>query len=64
MTQPEDFAAPEEHRLEAALDRIASAGSRLRQLPGGPVPAPMRAALAHRIDALIAELRSVLGTEG
>lgn len=49
-------------RLSAALERIARAGQRRR--PRGPAPeGGAQAAAVARIDALIADLRAVLGTE-
>jgi len=65
-------AADEAGRLEAALDRIARAASR-RPTPALRSSAPLatspaEAAPAHevatRLDALIADLRAVLGTQG
>jgi hypothetical protein len=56
--------ADEAARLEAALERIAHAAGGSRTAPEAP---PRRAAavdtrvLAARLDALIADLRSVLG---
>ena len=52
--------ADEAARLEAALDRIARAKPRASQ--AGPAD-PNRAALARRLDGLIAELRQVLGRD-
>jgi hypothetical protein len=47
-------------RLEAALDRIG----RFRRSPAAPnASSPPVADLAHRLDALIAELRAALGTD-
>ena len=48
-------------RLEAALDRIAQA--RTTPSPGQPATGDTNALLARRLDALIAELRAVLGRD-
>jgi hypothetical protein len=60
--------ADEASRLEAALERIARASARVAVPAPAPAPAqtiveaPFDAkALAARLDALIEELRSVLG---
>jgi hypothetical protein len=54
--------ADEAARLEAALDRIAHAAGGLRLAPEAPPAAAIDArTLAARLDALIADLRSVLG---
>ena len=70
-------AEEEAARLEAALDRIARAASAARQRQAAAPPesglhapaphattAPDTMDMAARIDALIAEIRSVLGTQG
>ena len=49
-------------RLEAALERIAL--SRPASVPGQTAASADTADLARRLDALIAELRSVLGRDG
>ena len=56
MAEPEDEAAEALRRIEAALERIA------RHVTGRPAeaPAPERAKLAARLDALIAQLRAAL----
>ncbi len=59
-----EHGADEAARLEAALERIARAAGGLRPLPDSP-PTHANATdariLAARLDALIADLRSVLG---
>ena len=54
--------ADEAARLEAALERIAL--SRPACVPGLAAPSAGTTDLARRLDALIAELRSVLGRDG
>ncbi len=54
-----DCGVDETARLEAALGRIA----RARPKAGGLSAGPGNAALAARLDVLIAELRSVLGRD-
>ncbi len=57
---PDDEAA----RLAAALERIARAGARLRDRRSGESEgAGAQGEAVARIDALIAELRSLLGVE-
>ena len=60
MAEPGSSGVEETARLEAALARIARA-----RRPDGPTQADGtdRAMLATRLDALIAELRSVLGRD-
>ena len=65
-------AADDSGRLEAALDRIARAATRranagLRAgaaVATSPAEAAPAGEVATRLDALIADLRAVLGTQG
>jgi len=57
MAEPEDDAAAAVQRLRVALDRIAAMAH-----PGSSADNdPVRAEIAARLDALIAELRAALG---
>ncbi len=58
MADPEHIPVHEAARLEAALERIARAGPRAAR--DGCAEAS-RVELTRRLDALIAELRQVLG---
>ena len=61
MAEDGNTMADEAARLEAALERIARSRS---QATAGHAPAPSGTAdLARRLDALIAELRTVLGRD-
>ncbi|MCW3477424.1 hypothetical protein [Limobrevibacterium gyesilva] len=55
---PEDAAA----RLEQALERIAQLAHRRQEQAAGHESADTTAEIAARLDTLIAQLRSALGT--
>ena len=63
MAESGEFGCDETARLEAALTRIAHVRVRGDAAVPRPEAAPDRRVLAERLDALIAELRSVLGRD-